>query len=87
MSLSSFSPQLSDFKYFYQKPIILFTTNHLFVHSWMVPTIAMYLTIQQNIKHFFYTNDQTVLFLTIYFSINYLFEYRLNNKLFNMTDR
>ena len=37
-----FCRDLNGFSYFYQIRIILFTINHLFVHSLMFPSIATY---------------------------------------------
>ena len=48
-----FSAQLNGFRYFYLILIILFTINHLLAHSYIVPIIAMYLTIQLNISYLF----------------------------------
>ena len=40
-----FCTQLNGFKYFYLPQIIIFTINHLFALSQMLPTIPVYLTI------------------------------------------
>ena len=72
-------------KHFYSKQFNLAYVNRL---KWFQVLLCI---TNNSIKHqsFLYTllNDQTVLFLTIHFSISHLFSLSLNIKQFYLTDR